>query len=309
MPTVRIGPGLTNLKKYAVNDDKRPFFVNSPHFTGYVTVRLRNHQCKNDPHAFKTSSYFENHRRLFSFQFQGRFKASNTRHQDGLWSYDDILFCAETESAVSPPMGASLVVKFARYIDPGFTADAMFLDKRPWVGSWLVCGMNSINAWQAEIDEKLGTTNIDINHSQSIIEQNEDNIIQGTMVPENKSLRQSERTSNPLLPIGPWVYYGRHHLEEDSKLLLPEKPNLSGSKRRTHFLDAKTRQSHYFDPDIVYAFDFFNNFTNFSTMNADMFIKFSMSKVLRNQPLRFVCRDKSGENVFFAIEIDYSDIC
>jgi hypothetical protein len=44
-------------------------------------------------------------------------------------------------------------------------------------------------------------------------------------------------------------------------------------------------------------------------MNADMFIKFSMSKVLRNQPLRFVCRDKSGENVFFAIEIDYSDIC
>jgi hypothetical protein len=303
MPTVRIGPDYYNLKKYAVNDDKRPAFVNSSHFTGYVTVRLQNLTCKGDPEVIKTSSYFENHRRVFSFQFQGRFKSSNTRHEDGLWSYDDVLFCAETENAVSPPTGSSLVVKFARYIDPGFTADGMFLQKRPWAGSWLVCGMNVINAWQAELDEKLGTTRVGIDGSQYEFIQDEK-----TVTPENVSPRQSERTKDPLLPIGPWVYYGRHHLEEDAKLILPEKPKISSSKRRHHFLNAKTRQSHFFDPDLVYAFDFFNNFTNFSTMQADMFIKFSMSKVLRNQPLRFVCRDKTGENVFFVIEIDYSDL-
>src|ERR1043166_8636668 len=130
MPVVKIGPTYTSLKPYNVNDDKHPLFVNSSHFTGYITVRLQNHNHKNES-VKKSCSYFENRRRFFSFQFQGRFKPTNPNREDHLWTYDDVMFCAETESSVNPPMGASFAVKFARYIDPGFNADGMFEKKRP----------------------------------------------------------------------------------------------------------------------------------------------------------------------------------
>jgi len=287
MPIVKIGPTYTSLKPYNVNDDKHPLFVNSSHFTGYVTVRLQNHKHKNEP-VKKSCSYFENHRRFFSFQFQGRFKPTNPNREDHLWTFDDVMFCAETESSVNPPMGASFAVKFARYIDPGFNADGIFEKKRPWAGSWLICGMNVVKVWETGdeyFDEKSGK--ITKNNSQPT--------------------PTFDNPSPPLLPIEPWVYYGQHHIKEDTKLILPEK-DLNSLKRRNYFLDPSVRQAHVFNPSHIYSCDFFNNFTNFSTMKADMIVKFSMANVLGNQPLRFVCRNKNGDAVFFVIEIDYSDL-
>ncbi|CAG8599084.1 23772_t:CDS:1 [Cetraspora pellucida] len=292
MPIVRIGPTFSSLQQYNVNDDQNPILVNSKNFTGYITVRLQNHHYKNE-NVIETNSYFENHRRFFSFQFQGRFKPTNFDRSDHLWTFDDLLFCAETEKSISPPMGASLVVKFARYIDPGFTADGMFLEKRPWAGSWLVCGMNVMKVWKADdnnntyYDEKM-------------------DIFAKNLLPKFTTISCDPSS---LLPVDPWVYHGQNHLSEDTSLIFSDKKvNFNSKKRRTLFFNPIVRQSHAFDPSLVYAFDFFNNFTNFSTMNADMFIKFSMANVLKNQPLRFVCRDKKGDSIFFVIEIDYSDL-
>jgi len=289
MPIVKIGPSYNSLKQYTFNDDKHPLFVNSPHFTGYITVRLQNHHYKNDP-VKKTCSYFENHRRCFSFQFQGRFKPTNPNRDDHLWTYDDILFCGETESSINPPMGASLAVKFANFIDPGFNADGMFLKKRPWAGSWLICGMNVVKVWKADHD--------DFSMRKFMKSQNND---------DTQSIPTFDSLSRPLLPIEPWTYYGKHHVEEDTRLILPDK-KLNSSNRRNYFINPSVRRDHVFDPSHIYCCDFFNNFTNFSTMNADMIVRFSMSRVLRNQPLRFVCRNKEGDAVFFVIEIDYSDL-
>ncbi|CAG8809022.1 26276_t:CDS:1 [Gigaspora margarita] len=305
MPIVRIGSTYSSLQQYKVNDDQKPIFVNSKHFTGYVTVRLQNHHYKNEK-VIKTNSYFENHRRFFSFQFQGRFKATNPDRPDNLWTFDDILFCAETEESINPPMGASLVVKFARYIDPGFTADGMFLDKRPWVGSWLVCGMNVIKVWKAneEILYDVHTFSNEHTYQDEKKEISDKNLL--TKVSNTTTLNGH---SSPLLPVDPWIYYDQRHLNEDTSLIFfDEQINFNSKKRRNYFFDPIVRQSYVFNPSLVYAFDFFNNFTNFSTMNADMFVKFSMARVLKNQPLRFVCRDKKGDSVFFVIEIDYLDL-
>ncbi|CAI2172978.1 6617_t:CDS:1 [Funneliformis geosporum] len=288
MPVIKIGPTYNSLQQYKVNDDKHPLFVNSSHFTGYITVRLQNHHHKNDP-VTKSCSYFENRRRFFSFQFQGRFKPTNPNRDDHLWTFDDILFCAETESSINPPMGSSLAVRFAGYIDPGFNADGMFLKKRPWVGSWLICGMNVVKVWKAESDNisMRKVTKSQIHHSSPV--------------------PTFENNASPLLPIEPWVYYGKHNIEEDTKVILPEE-NFNSSKRRNYFSQQSNRKDYVFNPSHIYCCDFFNNFTNFSTMNADMIIKFSMSNVLRNQPLRFVCRNRGGDAIFFVIEIDYSDL-
>src|SRR5439155_27098628 len=108
MPLVRIGSDYDSLRPYKVNDDKNPFYVDSKHFTGYITVRLQNNNYK-DEKVINTNSYFENHRRYFSFQFQGRFKPTNSKRKtDNLWTFDDVLFLAETENYIKPPFGASL---------------------------------------------------------------------------------------------------------------------------------------------------------------------------------------------------------
>ncbi|CAG8446748.1 2881_t:CDS:10 [Ambispora leptoticha] len=281
MTIVKIGPTYDCLQEYNVNDDRHPLLVNSSHFTGYITVRLNNYNKNDDESNGKvnltTCDYFENHRRFFSFQIQGRFKATNTKRQDNLWTFDDLLFCAETEHAVKPPRGSSLAVRFAQYIDPGFTAERIFEQIRPWAGSWVMCGMNVVRAWRAEQDEKLSSQD-DNNKAENIL--------------------SSEDSSPPLLPVGPWAYYGKNHLKEDTKLILPDhEPMLSSAQRRTYFTDPEIRKAHVFDPENIYAFDFFNNFTDLSTMTANMIISFSISHVLDNQPLRFLTEPPFTENI------------
>ncbi|KAG9296965.1 hypothetical protein G9A89_001803 [Geosiphon pyriformis] len=290
MPIVKIGPDYEKLQEYNVNDDQNPMLVNSKHFTGYITVRLKNYHNSHEKNIIKNCEYFQLHSRFFSFQFQGRFKATNPQRQDRYWTFEDVLFCAETENSIQPPRGASLAVKFGSYIDPSFTAE-MYLEKRPWAGSWFICGMNVINVWPAEKDEKISQDSPNYEKETDKFDINDD------------------QSSPPLLPVGPWIYHGTNHLEEDNKLLIRSEKecNLTSSKRRRYFLNPEIRKSSVFDPANIYACDFFNNFTNFSTMNAEMLIRFDITHVLKNQPLRFACRNKE-DVIFFVIEIDYSDL-
>jgi len=276
--------------------------VNSAHFTGLVTVRMQNYHNKNSSKkVIPTSSYFQNRRRFFSFQFQGRFKPTNRNREDNMWSYDDVLFCAETENKVTPPRGASLAVKFARFIDPGFTAEGMFAEKRPWAGSWVVCGMNVMRVSEAECtsngvlpDDKSDEGFGEASDTDSVVSFETD-----------KWNSRKQKLTPPLNPAGRWT----SDLQEDTSLVLNGRNTpMTSAKRRSHFLDPATRQAHVFHPGHVYAFDFFNNFTNFTSMTAEMIVRFSITKVLRNQPLRFVCRNREGNVVFFVIEIDYSDL-
>ena len=75
---VRIGPSLSSLSTYNVNDDSHPHFIDSPFFTGNMVVRIKNFNgITPDPKTMEPipdSKYFGTRKRLFSVQLQGRFK-------------------------------------------------------------------------------------------------------------------------------------------------------------------------------------------------------------------------------------------
>lgn len=314
MPTVRIGPDYDNLQPYTINDDANPLLVDSPHWTGLVTFRL-NYARASGPNAAKKSqtAYFNGRKRYFSIQTQGRFKATNTSVADGIWTGDDVLFVAETERKIRPPMGAWLAIRFAKFVDPGFTADGMYLERRPWAGSWMLCGMNVVNVTKApqgseeitgdnthrkRINEKLDADNVKTNSC-------EDN---GTTA--MSSSQSTSDPSSPLTPLGPWQYHGSNYLPELSTPLFkdPSAQALTASQRRKYFYNPSNRRAVQFHPQNVYSFDFFNDFTNLATMRAEMGVRFDIRGVLDQQPLRFVCTSKDRSLVFFVLEIDYADL-
>jgi hypothetical protein len=73
---VRIGPSLSSLVPYNVNDDSNPHFIDSPYFTGNIAVRVKNFNgiTPDGQEPIPDSAYFGARKRLFSIQVQGRFK-------------------------------------------------------------------------------------------------------------------------------------------------------------------------------------------------------------------------------------------
>ncbi|KAJ1541941.1 hypothetical protein HK405_010308, partial [Cladochytrium tenue] len=72
----RIGPSLSSLETYNVNDDSNPHFIDSPYFVGNVGIRVKNFRgtTPEGTPPIADTPYFGTRRRLFSLQVQGRFK-------------------------------------------------------------------------------------------------------------------------------------------------------------------------------------------------------------------------------------------
>ncbi|RUP23263.1 hypothetical protein BC936DRAFT_139021 [Jimgerdemannia flammicorona] len=299
MPTVRIGPDYDNLSPYAINDDANPLLIDSPHWAGRVTFRLNYARASTAGARNQLqTAYFAGRKRYFSIQSQGRFKPTNGESADGLWTGDDVLFVAETEGGIHPPPGAWLAVKFARFIDPGFTADGMYLEKRPWAGSWLLCGMNVVNVTKAPEANTMSAKEAggESKRVDEKMDADED---------------EQQRVESPeIIPLGAWEHHGSNLLPESSALLFHDSspPKLTPSQRRKYFHNPSNRRAVQFDPNNVYSFDFFNDFTNLATMKAEMGLHFDIRGVLNRQPLRFVCTSKDRKAVFFVMEIDYADL-
>ena len=85
-------------------------------------------------------------------------------------------------------------------------------------------------------------------------------------------------------------------VEEDSMLVLPEekrnKKPMTFSARRKYFGDVKKREATYWEPSLVYTFDFLSSRMDFNTYKVKMakFIEFSTTKVMNNQPFQLEAR-------------------
>jgi Protein of unknown function (DUF1769) len=73
---VRVGPSLDTLETCDVNNEQNPHFIDSPHFTGNILVRIKDFKGVT-PHGGapkRSDAYFGDKKRNFSVQVQGRFK-------------------------------------------------------------------------------------------------------------------------------------------------------------------------------------------------------------------------------------------
>ncbi|KAG0297611.1 hypothetical protein BGZ98_000540 [Dissophora globulifera] len=321
--SVRVGSSRlsTTLRPCLVNVESEPVAVSSSHFDGLITVRIQKHHPATPSSGAPTSAYFDNHSRLFSLQWQGRFKATNTYRPDGLWTADDVLFVAEVENKVHPPRGLSIATKFIRLIDPSFLTEGIWLEQRPWVGSYLVTGMNVLRVWGSGAG---GASNH--NHTKPICENTAQTCIGACQEKADPSpfcahCRLEEANVDMLMrhysPTSA-VALGSSSELEDVDGYAASAQGLSSYQRRRFFMSSSHRQNALFHPDLVLGGDFFNNFTNFETMRATMVFSIHMDKVLEGQPLRFVCKsrprpllsrdgpgDDSDDVVFFVVQLDW----
>jgi len=99
--------------------------------------------------------------------------------------------------------------------------------------------------------------------------------------------------------LGPWRYGGDRSIEEDSSLVLSEEKKakmgdkkMSFGARRKYFGDVKKREATYWEPDLVYTFDFLSARMDFNTYKVKMakFIEFGTTKLMNNQPFRLEAR-------------------
>jgi len=170
---------------------------------------------------------------------------------------------------IIPPWGASLPMKILCTIDPSLRHD-VFADKEPWVCSPLICGVEQCSIQKATAD---AATN----------------------------------------GLGPWTYGGEKRIEEDSHLFLPEAERATtpkmGFKQRCHyFSDVNKRKKTFWEPDLVYNFDFLSSRVDFNKLHVVIgpFRK-GMAPYMNKQPFDFraTVYDDADEKVIghlFAIQ-------
>ncbi|CAB4406441.1 unnamed protein product [Rhizophagus irregularis] len=126
------------------NDDSRPYFINTSHFTGRICIRIKDFKgiAPSGTTRIESSPYFEGYNVKYSIQVQGRFKENNL-------TADDIVFGNDFDKKINLPFGSSLGLKILQYIDPGLQAD-IYSDE-PWAYSPLVYTMNKINLYEEPI--------------------------------------------------------------------------------------------------------------------------------------------------------------
>ncbi|KAG0284769.1 hypothetical protein BGZ96_010887 [Linnemannia gamsii] len=233
--TIKVGSSRQpeSLKPISINRDSEPVYISSDHFEGFITVRIQHHYPSKTSKSASTCAYFDNHSRIFSLQWQGRFKATNPWSKDGLWNADEVLFVAEVEDKIHVPTGTSIATAFARTIDPSFIADGIWDTKRPWVGSPLVSGMNVLRVWKAPLSLSDSTFPVSAAAAASAIPATttrlESGVGDGSRNRSTESQgRGEEEGEDREKGVGPWVNYGAHRLEEGHVNLLVE----AGARRQ-----------------------------------------------------------------------------
>jgi len=140
---VRVGPSPSTLAVINVNDDTHPQFIDSPYFSGYIVVRVKDFDgiTPNKQPPIKYIPYFGTRKRCFSIQVTGRWKKEV--------NVNDLVFGAEFDRKVNPPTGSWVAMKFANLIDPALSAD--IYAEKPWLFSPLLCSMNIVNVKPAPL--------------------------------------------------------------------------------------------------------------------------------------------------------------
>lgn len=136
---LQIGPDLHSTTTYNINSEI-PMKITNEYVDMYVTCRAKNFDgvTPDASPPIQSLPYFDGHARLFSLQFQIKFKQAH-------FTADDLLFGISFQNPVKPPFGFSAIVKFFKLIDP--TIDADIYAEQPYWRSYLITAFNAISCW------------------------------------------------------------------------------------------------------------------------------------------------------------------
>jgi hypothetical protein len=93
----------------------------------------------------------------------------------------------------------------------------------------------------------------------------------------------------------PGISYGIGSIEENMSLLGPSFPKMSSHKRKAYFSKKENLKQYYFEPDLVYTFDFFQHRLNLATFMIDLgFIKYDLRDILMSRPIQIMAVEWEG---------------
>jgi hypothetical protein len=270
---VTAGPDLANLVTVDVNNECQPIVVDSPGFVGYLVVRMQDFRgvttkmedCRKkgmpivaDAIAHPDSSYFQGRNRRYSIMLQGKFKRKINA--------DDLIFGVDFDVPLRTPVGISLGLRIAKWLDPSLQCDLSC--PKPFVFSPLISAMNSI-----AIYESMKTV--------------EETIVSKT-VPTNSTVNLSK--------IGSWAFSSQM-IPEDTGLITHDINTYE--KRKKHFSNKEARQQVDILPDYVYCMDFYDAYLDLNNFLIKL-PGFSLNpmKYWDEQPLRFSCKTNKGDCLF-----------
>ncbi|KAI9325327.1 hypothetical protein DFJ73DRAFT_217873 [Zopfochytrium polystomum] len=262
----------------AVNDDARPVFIDGPHFSFNIVVRVRNfdgHTPEGDAtEPIANGEYWGavDKARNYSIQVQGRFKRDHTG--------DDILYGNFFERAVYHPPLISIPLKLATFIDPTFTHD--LLSDRPWAYSPAVSSSSVLCVREPPAGAKPAGTS----------------------------------GNCPSELFGEWEWKDGRSLDEDHALLykglgkeLMPKPGHdqedSVDHRRKHVKNKTVRSAITWSKDLEYNFEFYAPFLNLNRMELNMAgITVGLERYLNNQPFYFGMKCNSLDTTLFCVKFE-----
>ncbi|KAI8622407.1 hypothetical protein BC830DRAFT_1057231 [Chytriomyces sp. MP71] len=274
---VRIGSSTDDLRLYNVNDDENPAFVDGPLFVGRVTVRVKGFDGITPDNTLPLATeYWGNRRRIFSVQFQGRFKEEILG--------EDLVQLATWDRPVKLPFGSSIILNFATMLDSTFS-HSLLIDK-PWTSSTVLSSQNTLSVRRAPA--AMPTQPISISESDAVlgkwvwggeVELEEDS----TLLAENL-IDATDRVVG--FPFG----------------------KANAELRRKHFQRKRNREAVKMSPDFVYAMESYTPHIDFNSFDVNMGLSINMMKYTDNQPHTVVFKSVSKNQALFAFECRLVDV-
>ena len=148
---ISAGPDFEHMQLIDPNEEEKPLFVNSPHFSGYLMLRYLNFQGvtsglekdmvearttfskQHRPIAYPTSTYFNGRKRRYSMVIQGRFKDD--------YCGDDVLFGVDSDMGLPNVPGFGLLTRISKWLDPSLEVGS---GDNPHCFSPFVSAMNAL---------------------------------------------------------------------------------------------------------------------------------------------------------------------
>ncbi|KAJ1900765.1 hypothetical protein LPJ66_001247 [Kickxella alabastrina] len=269
---VRAGPDMQHLETIDVNYERTPMLIDTPHFKGYITVRvfgfngLMSDPCHPPP---AQAEYFANgfsRKALYSIQVVGQFIGH------GLTA-DNIMFGNYFDQRLPLPPFTGLFEWFMRRMDRTLVLDMK--SDTPSATSPLLSTVQKLSYWKSDL------------HGS-----------EREQVPEinNKIIRQIQPIDGAFDSDGRVAEYFpiKDTLNKDSK------------KRRRHFEKSSRRQRWKIKPDETYAFDFYSPFidVNHQCVRMPNSVVEPMPFFNGDMPLRYECRTRDNRRTFFIVQFE-----
>ncbi|KAJ1898376.1 hypothetical protein LPJ66_002785 [Kickxella alabastrina] len=268
----RAGPDMQHLETIDVNYERTPMLIDTPHFKGYITVRvfgfngLMSDPCHPPP---AQAEYFANgfsRKALYSIQVVGQFIGH------GLTA-DNIMFGNYFDQRLPLPPFTGLFEWFMRRMDRTLVLDMK--SDTPSATSPLLSTVQKLSYWKSNL------------HGS-----------EREQVPEinNKIIRQIQPIDGAFDSDGRVAEYFpiKDTLNKDSK------------KRRRHFEKSSRRQRWKIKPDETYAFDFYSPFidVNHQCVRMPNSVVEPMPFFNGDMPLRYECRTRDNRRTFFIVQFE-----